>query len=88
MAFVPMGFVVNLSPRAVFSAAIGPEMDGVTPMLVAMPADVRPADLAGLETDRGGPCHTLQSLQIVKEMAVLSHFAQEPRRQFVSGSGQ
>ena len=55
----PMGLVVGLSPGAIFSAAIGPQMHGETQMFVTVPAHINLAHLPGLEADGGSPRHAL-----------------------------
>ena len=82
-----MSLIKGLRPRAVFSAAIGPEMNGETQVLVAVPADSGQMDLAGLKTNWGGSRPTLQAFHVIKP-AILADFAQEPWCQFLSRSRQ
>jgi len=60
--------VVNPGPGRDPQAALSPEMDGVTRNFVALVADTKPVNLAGLETDWGCSGDALQSFRVFQAM--------------------
>src|SRR5262249_26022631 len=88
LAFVPVGLIVLLSPGHLAPAEIDPQMDGGAQMFVALPTQEDLEDLTGLEANGSGSGQALQTLRIFKDAPIATQLAQQPRRQFGTGSGQ
>lgn len=88
LAFPAFLLVINLSPTALFSTKIGPQVDGGAEVLVAGMAKFDLVHLSRLKTDRRRARVTLQGLVILKPFAIVAALTQKPRGQFITDARQ
>ena len=88
LPFVSMSLVILLRPRHLAPAKIGPEVNGLAQVFIAAAAEIDFEDLTGLKGHGSRSGQALQALCAFKNAPIASQFAQKPRRQFRTCSGQ
>src|ERR1044071_451113 len=80
--------IVSLGPGRPMSAAIGPQMHGVSQEEITSPTDVHPVDLTALKADGTDSRVATQGIGVSKDLPVGTQLTQQTRRQLFARPGQ